>query len=245
MAGRRSVRTLGTKPRLGGFGRQDSFRRPASVEAVGDCAARDAGDLAPHVSGFGAAFEGDETSSGSVPLLFETGGPLAVARFVSSVVVDSLDAHLGGWSCPHVGEEVGKRAAPPIADGDSSTTVPFEVRMLGVRASANDAFPDGVFGREVHAVRSNRSGTPFGPQAATTERRVLLVPQARRSDHLDLPALASALPSGCRRLSGCGGVVARRGGPLDYRQSSELLTRDVNERPVGHRACLKSFVTES
>lgn len=93
----------------------------------------------------------------TVPALFKTVCPTAVAWLVIAVVVDSFDAQTF-WPIPHVGQE-GLKYPPSIADRNSTTAVILKISVLGIGASLNHAEPGAINRGAVPAVAPVKTAT--------------------------------------------------------------------------------------
>lgn len=78
-------------------------------------------------------------------LLF-AGSPTAIGAAVGPAVVDALKGMGRTWPCSHVREKVFYRAAPPVANRYSSSTVVVECAVGGIVASGEHVYPCVVFG---------------------------------------------------------------------------------------------------
>ena|SRR5215467_15713105 len=78
-----------------------------------------------------------------VLLLFEVGGPTAIAWFVVAVIVDALK-RVVVWSWSHVGVKVFE-LLPALADFDAASTIVFVAWVVGVLAALPHAAPGFVF----------------------------------------------------------------------------------------------------
>jgi hypothetical protein len=98
----------------------------------------------------------NEVGGSPIASLLRLSGPLAVFGFVVSVVVDSVYGIPCDWTRSHVGKKCFKptRTSPPLANGDSASSVTIKMIEAWVTASLIHPNPDSIFGR----VRLSMSG---------------------------------------------------------------------------------------
>jgi len=77
-----------------------------------------------------------------VSALFYHRNPLAVARFIVTVYVDSL-YRITGWTLAHVSQKVAE-VAPAIADGDTTAAVMFKALIARVCAAFDNPTPTAI-----------------------------------------------------------------------------------------------------
>ncbi len=90
-------------------------------------------------------------SVGSVLGLLVSGGPSNIAGLVVAVVVDAFNSVRIGWARPRVGKKC-REVEPRIAKGDAATTIPVEMRSVGVDAAVLHGLPAAIFVRVAPAM---------------------------------------------------------------------------------------------
>jgi len=96
----------------------------------------------------------DQDCPARVARLFSPRCPMAIVRFVVTVIVDAIEGKPWAPSRPHVRPEH-LEALPPLAYANATPTVISETSYLRVLASEPHAFPNSVDGmRLTHAVRA-------------------------------------------------------------------------------------------
>lgn len=96
-----------------------------------------------------------ELSIGHLPVLVFEGAtvvhllrarsPLAVPRFVVSVVVDAFYRKFRRWLRSHVGQEVLEAFQPTVANGNPAPPVRFKAFFFGIVATSSNVHPAAVF----------------------------------------------------------------------------------------------------
>lgn len=178
-------------------------RPPKIVNPIGNSIAVNAETAAPVRNGVSLAINRDLSDSDLVVVLLNPRRPLAVARLVVAIAVDSLNRVLGRGPSAHVGNEIGKGIEPAVANVDSSASV---ARVRTQAATLTHGSPDSPFRRVYHAMlRMQRTGlVSLKASAALGVSAVQLVGRYVQL----LSALAAASPftymatAGCRTLNG-------------------------------------------
>lgn len=156
-----------------------------------------------------------------VALLFH-GGPSAIFRRVSGIIVFAINRMLGRWARAHVSVEIHEQQ-PSVAYGNTATLVVFEVFRLRILATVDQPGPYVVFRTSSHAMRRLCRTVPQGKllpsDAAAGLRftaRYVCGPRG-----LFPAAIACAHPHRAALLS-----VKRSA--LYYRQKAEALACDID-----------------
>lgn len=176
------------------------FRRETTAEPQVDCLVREPSVVRPLLEGHSYSINCQPTRVSTVADLLCPSSPIAVARFVGSVVVSAFE-RVFVWSWPHVGEEVGE-VHPPGAHRDPTRAVVDEGFASGVEASFFHAFPYRVlrcvFAFFSGAVSSASQRCGLSRQAPT--RPGFSASKLACGNYNSGPALAPALPVGSTGL---------------------------------------------
>lgn len=87
----------------------------------------------------------DIPSVSAISSLFRPSRPSHISRFVVTVIVDSVDAVIDGWSRPYIGDELLKGMHPRITDSNAAATIPGVCPASRIHASLFDSKPNGIF----------------------------------------------------------------------------------------------------
>jgi len=98
----------------------------------------------PFTQKHGFSAKGDVTVIGLITHLLRVGSPPAILRRVVTVIINSVDTVLRGWSFTHVGIKVSK-IIPPVADGNSFPTVRWILLIIPIITSASHVSPMVIF----------------------------------------------------------------------------------------------------
>jgi len=159
-----------------------------------------------------------------IALLLACGCPAAIAGFVVTVVIDTVDAHAFG-SFSHVGKEVCK-VVPPLAHTDPSRTILREFVVCGIFTTTNHRLPRIVNRAVALTVLGISCDEPFSVNA--TAACGFATREALAENCSLVPALAATKPFG---LPASGLLFASR----DHRQSTKTLANERSE------LCLPQF----
>jgi len=92
--------------------------------------------------------------------------PPDVARFIISVVIDSVYGVSITWPRTYVRQKSLKRLRPSFADCDSASAIQPKIQDIRIEAPSFHCFPDSVFGGSSKAMRSGPLGSFFLVKAA-------------------------------------------------------------------------------
>ena len=162
---------------------------PASMYSLDKADIRQAGSFRPRGNTHGLAIMREQDVAAPIPALFFSRRPTTVARFVVPVVVDPVQLVRGGWSRSHVGDEVGERLGPPLADLDAAPAVPCVGPHRWVGTSLDHHAPQAMFRVVAFAMRPQ----PVSPMAPARDSWAFGNQRASRHD-LRRAAIAAAMP---------------------------------------------------
>jgi hypothetical protein len=96
--------------------------------------------------GIGPSLRRHATKSGrAVQLLLCACRPPAVFWAIAGIVVDAFQCQAVVWSPPHIGNEIRKRAEPPVAHRNAASAISRIRLSARVDAALNGRLPDAVF----------------------------------------------------------------------------------------------------
>lgn len=155
-----------------------------------------------------------------VGCLFRRGCPAAVAGGVIPIVVYSVEGMRIRGTSPHVGIEILK-IPPPVANGDTPTSVVFEVGLLWVVAPPPHVRPGNPFGRTTQPMCNRSNLAYFYKEAATGPR--MASGQLGVPDQHFAPTFAAAIPE--QRLVCPAGVLSPDPNLVNQGQPIHLIAR--------------------
>ncbi len=119
--------------------------RHSSVESGTDCFWFNADFIGPFRNGERDPIMRNTLIGASIVLLDFFRGPTAVAWFIVSIIVNSIERAIQ-WARPHIFVKV-PEVVPPLADLDSTASVSVPIMVVSMVASANHCVPQGVLAR--------------------------------------------------------------------------------------------------
>lgn len=118
----------------------------------------------------GLAVMSEHFVSSAVSGLLFYSTPLAVARSVITVIVDSIYRMLRGGRIAHVGVEIRERVSPPVANGNPSSPIVPVVLVSGPVASGEHSAPSNIRHCSMHSVLRDTTKKTFFLKAAARLR---------------------------------------------------------------------------
>ncbi len=111
--------------------------------------------LAPVLNALSFAVDSAEQAITSIINLFFRSGPSAVAGFIITIVVATINGVITGWFKSHIIEEVNKGFEPPVTNRDTSAA-PFGIGgVFQITAPRNQALPCVIFRGPALAMRNH------------------------------------------------------------------------------------------
>lgn len=161
-----------------------------------------------------AAFMGDSYAVSSIVLLVGPRSPLAIARIIVSIAINSFKG-IAGRLRSHVFIERSERIAPTVAHRDTSSAISSEADSFRIGASLFGGTPRRIFLAVHHVVfRRTNAGTLRRIASATATRAAN---QVRCVDGFRLTAFAGTIPARTTV-----GTVARNNGPVSECETSDI-----------------------
>jgi hypothetical protein len=127
-----------------------------------------------------------------IPRLFFRSGPSTVLWTIGTVIVDTVNRMLRGWSQPHISEKVLKVIPPTFADDNPSASISCIGMVRREMAARPDSQPRLVFARFRQAMFKVASSCDFAGQTPATIRAVH--PQDTTSNMGYSSAVATCFP---------------------------------------------------
>lgn len=121
--------------------REGTLDRPTTPKATCQSAEANSKLMGPIHKKHGSVAKGDRVTVATITSLFLRGCPAAIAWLVAFFIVNAVDGESWRWLFPHVVQECCKRGSPPVADGDSPSSVVGELFVGRVCASADHRSP--------------------------------------------------------------------------------------------------------
>lgn len=122
--------------------------------------------------------------------LLNSRGPSAIARFISSIVVYSINGMMSGWTNAHILKELVERQ-PFFCNCDASPSVSGISSIVRVKASLDHMAPRSIFLRMRHSVSGICLNAPFTSETSTTLNGFT---KLSRYGNVNIPAFAFAFP---------------------------------------------------
>jgi hypothetical protein len=149
-------------------------------------------DLAPFFEAPGLAIDGDHNQKTPIAILNGSRCPSAVAGFIPTFVIDTVDGMIFVGPLTDMGQECLKVVSPFVANSDATPAIVFERRLVGVCAPRDDVFPNNVFWGAGLAVAAAER-TDSLPLSATARFDVAKF-EFSSGDDDGFPAIALGLP---------------------------------------------------
>lgn len=196
--------------------------RPSKPDALFDGGSLHAGAALPFRRCKSQAKSGNRSIVSSIVLLLKHGRPATVFGAVGSIWINAVKRVLGAWFPAHVRKEV-LELCPTVTHPDTPATVVLEVPAVGICGSESHAQPRPVFrclGLSVGCISLNAD-----PAAKITIEATAGLGLAHAKVLGVCPRLFSALAQTVPNRV----LVAVRRAATEYRETTELLTRQINE----------------
>lgn len=190
---------------------------PASIQAVDDGPRLESRLFGPLRDALRLAVPSDRAIRSSVSLLLNLSGPLAIAWFVATTVVNAVDRH-ALRSCSHIGSEVSE-GQPSFTYTDATAAVARICGLVGIQASLKHRCPGAIFRRPNLSSCGSVDDEGISPRAATTTS--VSGAKMAHGDGGGLAAVAAADPHDCSA-----DALLRRS---DSRQQPERFAGEVDQ----------------
>lgn len=218
--------------RLSARNRKRISKRPfEAVKSLSKCRGTYASKFRPFYDGPGFAVMGNEPVASSVPVLHFSGGPAAIARFISSAVVDSVKRIAKAGAVTHIFNKVFK-AVPALANRNPAPAVIGKRTVSWVIATRKHAVPNLVLGSFGKTVRDLLFGS--AALARLNFSLPLRIKHLAATTNNLFATLAHAQPVLQVLISG-GSVSLRYNGP-----KAELSAAQINW--ISHKSSLRKGV---
>lgn len=132
------------------------FIRPAALYAPFKCRVFNVYELSPLREIHGSVSNRYPMVTPVIVILLISCRPYYVARFITSVVVNTFNRMVFGWSWSNMVKECHKIIFPFITDCYASATIVLKPCIFRVKTAVEHRAPCAVFDRVRHAVRNNK-----------------------------------------------------------------------------------------
>lgn len=121
------------------------FSRPPFIRSLLQSLEGHPKSVRPILEAKGFSFPSEEPVLSCISILFFSGYPTTIARLIPKTIVNSFKHVFGRWFRSHIGQESPETVVPVFIYSDSSASVIFPVRSIGVVASCFHVIPSSVF----------------------------------------------------------------------------------------------------